>query len=101
LIHEQTCTGFRPKRRCAFLAFANNDRNDGDIDPDIDIYPIMRSKTDSICSAVSDYMQNDGHNCTEMDYSGDGICYQTSFGDWKCLLPGSRVATRDQVPPPR
>ena len=78
-----------------------DDPNDGDIDTNVDVYPIRGSKTDSICSAVSDYMQNNGHNCTEVDYAGDGICYQTSFGDWKCVLPGNRVTTRDQMPPPR
>jgi hypothetical protein len=77
------------------------DPNDDDVDTSVDVYPIRGSKTESTCSAITDYMQNQGSNCTETDFSGNGICYQTSFGDWKCILTGSLVASRGQMPPPR
>ncbi len=78
-----------------------DDPNEGDVDASVDVYPIRGSKTDSTCSAISDYMQNNGHNCLEVDFAGEGTCYQTSFGDWKCVLDGTRVTYRGEMPPPR
>ena len=81
-------------------AYAYGDPGGDAIDPEAPVYPIRGMKTTAVCSPVSAYMQNEGKNCSEFDWKGDGICYRTSFGDWKCQLPGTRMASRDQVPPP-
>ena len=78
-----------------------SDPSGDNIDPSVDVIPIRGSKTISTCSVISDYMQNQGANCTESDFAGEGTCYQTSFGDWACVLPGTIVTSRGQMPPPR
>ena len=68
-------------------------------------FPIRGSRTWSICKTRHDagIYGNPDLNCYETDVAAaKGVCWKTTFGDWKCLLTGSASGRRDPTrPPPR
>lgn len=64
-----------------------NLHNMSKVDVDVPMYAVRGSYTRYQCSAVSDYMKNAGKNCNVYQQpEASGICYKTTFGDWKCSL---------------
>lgn len=64
------------------------------------VYPFSGSLTQSVCTRVSDYMQNQGKNCTEYDIAGYGGCFFNSNGVWSCYFTRDRdLGTRYDQPP--
>lgn len=68
------------------------------------VYPLRGSFTWSICKTRHDaaIYGNPDLNCYETDVaSAKGVCWKTSFGDWRCRLAGSAFGRRDQTSPPK
>jgi hypothetical protein len=68
------------------------------------VYPIRGSFTRSICKSRADaaIYGNPDLNCYETDVpSASGVCWKTSFGDWRCLLNGASAGRREPTSPPR
>jgi hypothetical protein len=64
------------------------------------VYPFSGSLTQSICTRISAYMQNEGKNCTEYDIAGEGACYYTEQSVWYCYFTRDRdLGTRYDQPP--
>jgi len=66
-------------------------------------FPIRGSWTWSVCKTRHDagIYGNPDLNCYETDVAAaKGVCWKTTFGDWKCLLSGSGSGRRDQTRPP-
>ena len=83
-------------------AYAVGDPGTREADPNAPVTPIRGSYTSWTCGPISDYMQNAGKNCLSMDWSGNGTCYKSPFGDWKCRLGGSNHAnTRANIAGPQ
>ena len=82
-------------------AYTYGDPGGDEINPSAAVYPIRGQSIDYVCAPVSDYMQNAGKNCSAYTYSGLGICYQTPFNDWKCVLNGTRTNTQDGIAGPQ
>lgn len=80
-----------------------------DIDTSATVYPIRGSFKNYICQphhsnpAVPQY-DNIGKNCSLYDSPvAEGVCYKTTFGDWKCEMAPEHVdwrnAQRNVAPP--
>ena len=82
-------------------AYTYGDPGGNEINANAAVYPIRGQSIDYVCAPVSDYMKNAGKNCSAYTYSGLGICYQTPFNDWKCVLNGTRTNTQDQIAGPQ
>ena len=69
------------------------------------VYPLRASWTMVMCRNRADlarYSPADAaRNCSETDYTGDGVCWRTTFGDWDCTVTGRTGATRQKTAPPR
>jgi hypothetical protein len=52
------------------------------------VYPIRGTYTWAQCSIVRDQapLDNRGRSCNEYFKSGQGVCWSTTFGDWRCTL---------------
>ena len=57
-----------------------------DIDPSAKVYPVRGQGTMWQCGAVA--MYGVGTNCVNYPAAagGQGICYKSTFGDWKCHM---------------
>jgi hypothetical protein len=79
----------------------------GDNYPQIDrnrpVYPIRGSWVEYQCHNIKTYPGAAPNNCAVFDKSnGVGICYTTTFGDWRCQMQAATVQQRpDWVPAPR
>jgi hypothetical protein len=74
-----------------------------DIDASAKVLPIRGSSITYMCGAISDMApSNRGKNCvTERNPEAKGICWRTTFKDWRCSMMqviGSQKAF-DQAPP--
>jgi hypothetical protein len=68
------------------------------------VYPLRGSFTWSVCKSRHDagIYGNPDLNCYETDVAdARGVCWKTSFGDWRCLLNGSSANRRDNRRPPQ
>jgi len=68
------------------------------------VYPIRGSFTWVICKTRHDaaIYGNPAKNCYETDVAdAKGVCWKTSFSDWRCLLNGSALGRRDATSPPK
>ena len=83
----------------------HNPRTDimSEIDTGVPVYAIRGSFVSYQCSPVSDYMKNAGKNCNMYRQpQASGLCYKTTFGDWKCsLMDLSNNQQEPGVPPPK
>ena len=77
--------------------------NHTDIDSSKPVHPIRGSWTEYQCANVRMYPATGANSCSVFDKSnGSGICYQTSFGDWRCHMLAQTVNMRTgRVPPPK
>lgn len=65
-----------------------------------EVYPFTGTLTAVVCVRFSDYMQNEGKNCTETDQAGSGACFYTDRGVWHCYwVRDHDIATRYEQPP--
>lgn len=67
------------------------------------VYPIRGSFTWSKCMTRHDagVYGNPDQNCFENDVqAAEGVCWKTSFNDWRCLLAGAAGDRRDRTRPP-
>jgi hypothetical protein len=73
------------------------------IDRDRPVYPIRGSWVEYQCHNIKTYPGAAPNNCAVFDKSnGAGICYVTTFGDWRCQMQAGTVQQRpDWVPAPR
>ena len=81
------------------------DRADGSGDADVTelVYPVRGSYTYYRCYPISS-AHPEGKNCKKIVCpKAEGICYKTSFGDWKCVMADIRTSkTVDgYFPPPK
>lgn len=62
-------------------------------DPAGRVYPLRATWTLVQCSVIRDFapLYNIGSNCNEYYKRGEGSCYRTLFGDWRCSLNGHDV----------
>lgn len=83
--------------------------DDSFVMPDADImstaYNIRASFTYAVCMTVADaaiYNRGDA-TCEEMEMPAvaQGICWQTSFGDYRCRVVGPTTRTGRFIPPPQ
>ncbi|MBH0238884.1 hypothetical protein [Methylobrevis albus] len=75
-----------------------------DADARSDTYPIRGSFTWSVCKTRHDaaIYGNPDLNCAESDVAAaQGLCWKTSFADWRCRMTGASAAARQGTPPPR
>jgi len=74
-----------------------------DIDSSRPVYPIRGSWTQYQCTNVKTYPGVGKNNCAVFDESnGSGICYQTTFGDWRCkMFPQASNLRPGRVPAPK
>ncbi|MBO0903526.1 hypothetical protein [Jiella sonneratiae] len=75
-----------------------------DADTRADTYPIRGSFTWSTCKTRHDaaIYGNPDLNCAEADVSAaEGLCWKTSFAEWRCRMNGASVARREPTAPPR
>lgn len=75
-----------------------------DADTNADTYPIRGSFTWSTCMTRHDAASygNPDLNCEEGDVNeAAGLCWRTSFGDWRCRINGAIVETRKETAPPQ
>ncbi len=65
--------------------------------------PIRGSWTKYRCTNVKTYPGVGANNCNVWDETdGSGICYRTTFGDWRCMMFSRANTMRTGlVPPPR
>ena len=64
------------------------ERGDGsdDIDTSEMVYPIRGTMTVYTCYPISK-AHVEGKNCKKVEFpKAEGLCYKTTFGDWKCSL---------------
>ena len=62
-------------------------------DPAGRVYPLRATWTVVQCGVIRDFqpLYNIGSNCNEYYKRGEGSCYRTQFGDWRCSLNGHDV----------
>lgn len=75
-----------------------------DADVQSDTYPIRGSFTWSTCKTRHDaaIYGNPDLNCAESDVaSAQGLCWKTSFAEWRCRMTGASGAAREEMPPPQ
>lgn len=69
------------------------------------VYPLRATWTGVVCRNRKDlalYSPAEAQrNCSETDYTGDGVCWLTTFGDWDCTISGRAGATRQKTTPPQ
>jgi hypothetical protein len=68
------------------------------------VYPLRGSFTRSVCKSRRDaaIYGNADLNCYEKDVAdAKGVCWKTSFGDWRCLLTGAASGHREPTRPPQ
>lgn len=66
------------------------------------VYPIRSRWTWSVCMLRADAkLYGDPNlNCRETPVTqGKGVCWQTTFGDWKCTMNGTSGETRTKLRP--
>ncbi len=64
----------------------NSDRL-SEADTDSPVYPIRGSFIQYQVHPLSKIYPNDGKNCTSYaQRNASGVCYRTTFGDWKCSM---------------
>lgn len=68
-------------------------------------YPIRGSFTEVSCIRQFAWSSFKGKNCTTTHITEDhGVCWRTTFGDWRCGFGGRDLRqeepVRDQAPPP-
>lgn len=71
-------------------------------DPSKTVYPIRSSWTWSVCILRADAkLSGDANlNCRETPVTqGKGVCWQTTFGDWKCTMNGTSGLTQTKLRP--
>jgi hypothetical protein len=72
-----------------------------DIDIQAPIFPLSGSATAYFCNSVAYGLYHPGSNCTVTPMQqAAGVCWRTTFGDWKCNLSGPTPASRDLQPGP-
>lgn len=81
----------------------NDDLNMNDVDPSQPVYPIRGSLTGYGCNPVDNsILHNAGKNClVTRQPNAKGLCYKTTFGDWKCSLFDINPEKEFNQPPPR
>ncbi|HUO98393.1 MAG TPA: hypothetical protein VMU01_06975 [Rhizomicrobium sp.] len=86
----------------AARAFTTGD-NHTDIDSSKPVYPIRGSWVEYQCANFAMYPAMGADSCRVYDSSNaSGVCYQTSFGDWRCHMAPKTVNQRPgRVPPPK
>lgn len=68
------------------------------------VYPIRGSFTWVVCKSRKDaaIYGNPDKNCYETDVpEAKGVCWKTTFADWRCLLNGPAQGRRDGTSPPK
>ncbi len=64
-----------------------------DLDRSKSVYPIRGSFTVYRCQDLKEYPSMAPNNCSVSDVrAATGICYQTTFGDWRCKMSGELAA---------
>lgn len=74
-----------------------------EIDRNLPVHPIRGSWVEYQCSNIKTYPGAGPNNCRVFDKAnGSGICYRTTFGDWRCQMQGASANLRPGwMPPPR
>lgn len=75
-----------------------------DADTSAEAYPIRGSFTRSSCKTRQDaaIYGNPDLNCEETDIaSAEGICWRTTFSEWRCWMAGPIGDVRKDTAPPR
>lgn len=74
-----------------------------EIDRNMPLYPIRGGWVEYQCSNIKTYPGAAPNNCTVFDKAnGTGVCYRTTFGDWRCQMQGASANLRPGwVPPPK
>jgi hypothetical protein len=61
------------------------------------VMPIRGTETMVTCYVINATYEPAGQNCRATDITkGEGVCYKTTFGDWKCTLNGELAGTRKE-----
>ena len=75
-----------------------------DADTEAETYPIRGSFTRSTCKTRHDaaIYGNPDLNCEEADIPvAEGLCWKTTFAEWRCRMAGAIGEVRKDVPPPQ
>ena len=74
-----------------------------EIDSSKAVYPIRGAWTQYQCISLKEYPAASAKNCSVFDESNaSGVCYQTTFGDWRCRMHAlSSVMRPDYVQGPQ
>ncbi|QDZ02904.1 hypothetical protein FQ775_22455 [Nitratireductor mangrovi] len=72
---------------------------DGDNYPEIDralaVFPIRGAWTEHQCTNIKTFPGAAPASCRVFDKTnGSGICYRTTFGDWRCQMSGASANLR-------
>jgi hypothetical protein len=71
------------------------------IDIQAPVFPLTGSMTAYMCNSVAFGLYHAGSNCTVTPMQqGAGVCWRTTFGDWKCNLAGPTPDERTGQPGP-
>ena len=73
------------------------------IDPKASLLPIRGTMVQYESGAISQIVGNTGKNCTRSEQPlAEGVCWKTSFGDWRCYMSDAKspMGTGGQPPPP-
>jgi hypothetical protein len=72
-----------------------------DGDTTLPVYPIRGTLRRYTCNQESGYLKNIGKNCLVwLEPKASGVCYKTTFGDWKCSMSDSSPIKSYNQPPP-
>jgi hypothetical protein len=71
------------------------------LNTDRPVYDLRGSYNNYFCSRYTKQVQ-EKQNCHMSNFpNSQGICFQNNFGDWFCLLTGSRKVISQNAPPPQ
>ncbi len=77
--------------------FLRSDSELPEVDPQYPIFPIRGSFDSYFCTRLVDLLQQGSPNCIlSRPRNAEGVCYRTSFGDWKCDMTNN-TSYRDSV----
>lgn len=81
----------------------NADGGSQDIDGEGVVLPIRGSMVLYTCGSIAGMPGDAGKNCTRQEQpTSTGVCYKTTFGEWRCFMSDKthRTGGQTQMPPP-